>query len=340
MFVFATFLFICFSFSSNAHAGVGSFIDGIFGNGVVASTFGFEENIKNSQTMTVLEPVLSLTKKSKVPDTAILDDTALESSVGPSGTVTEVQEKMQADKVSVYVVHDGDTLSSIAEMYDVNANTIMWANDLKSSKDIRKGDELIILPISGLKHVVLKGETIKSIATKYHGDATEIIRFNDLGDNPVLIAGTEIIIPNGEINAPSVPVKSSVAGASQGVSSVVKSGIFMRPTKGLRTQGLHGKNRSAVDIAAPNGTPVYAAAGGKVIVSKLSGWNGGYGNYIVIEHSNGMQSLYAHLSQNLVSAGSQVKQGDMIGNMGATGNSTGSHLHFEILGAKNWNPFN
>ncbi len=88
-------------------------------------------------------------------------------------------------------------------------------------------------------------------------------------------------------------------------------------------------------MAASAGAPIRAAAAGEVIVSKTGGWNGGYGNYIVIKHANGTQTLYAHNSSNAVSAGASVAQGEVIGYVGNTGRSTGSHLHFEVRGAKN-----
>jgi len=105
------------------------------------------------------------------------------------------------------------------------------------------------------------------------------------------------------------------------------------PSGARRTQGLHGYN--GVDLGAPNGTPVVASAAGTVIISRQGGWNGGYGNYVVISHGNGTQTLYAHLSSNTVQTGDSVLQGQMIGYVGSTGRSTGAHLHIEVRGAKN-----
>ena len=107
----------------------------------------------------------------------------------------------------------------------------------------------------------------------------------------------------------------------------------MRPVDGPRTQGLHGYN--GVDLASPSGTLIRAAASGDVIVSKSSGWNGGYGLYAVIRHNNGTQTLYAHNSLNLVTVGEHVVRGQIIGRVGSTGKSTGPHLHFEVRGARN-----
>ncbi|MBI3075361.1 MAG: M23 family metallopeptidase, partial [Parcubacteria group bacterium] len=102
---------------------------------------------------------------------------------------------------------------------------------------------------------------------------------------------------------------------------------------GRKTQGLHGFN--GVDIGAPYGTPVYAAAAGTVIVSRPSGWNGGYGQYVVISHSNGTQTLYSHMGSIVASEGAYLEQGQILGYVGSTGRSTGPHLHFEVRGARN-----
>jgi murein DD-endopeptidase MepM/ murein hydrolase activator NlpD len=100
------------------------------------------------------------------------------------------------------------------------------------------------------------------------------------------------------------------------------------------TQGVHGRN--AVDLAAARGTPIHAAAGGTVIIAKNSGaWDGGYGNYVVVTHDNGSQTLYAHMSHSLVAAGQTVSSGQIIGYVGMTGLTTGPHVHFEVRGAAN-----
>ena len=127
-------------------------------------------------------------------------------------------------------------------------------------------------------------------------------------------------------------VASASASGSRSVSS--NSASLSHPVPGaIKTQGVHGYN--AIDLAAAVGTAIKAAGSGEVIVSKSSGWNGGYGNYIVIRHANGVQTLYAHLSRNDVGVGASVSVGQVIGGMGNTGRSTGSHLHFEVRGARN-----
>ncbi len=314
---------------SKVFAGVFSFVTELFANEEEDTS-----SAHNSQNMPILEAVANIEPDpvDKRPDLVIDDKSVLEAYVGPMGTPIEIEEHDMIDRVIVYKVRKGDTVSSIAKMFGVSTNTVIWAN----GKTIKEGDELTILPVSGLKYTVKKGDTVASIAKKFAADADEITRFNDLGTS--LVAGTEIIIPDGEMSEPAkTPLKPGVKVPAKIPAG--SSGYFIRPATGRITQGLHGKFGTAVDIANKIGTPIYAAATGKVIVSKSGGYNGGYGSYIVIEHSNKTQSLYSHLSSNSVSVGSKVEQGDLIGLMGTTGKSTGSHLHFEILGGtRNWNP--
>jgi len=218
-------------------------------------------------------------------------------------------------------------------MFQVSVNTIRWANDF--SGDIRSGQKLIILPISGIKHTVKSGGTIDDIAKIYDADAREIALFNGISENKKLVAGDEIIVPYAEKETPKVISSKKLATTkSSDKSTSNQSSWLKRPVSGgYKSQGIHGYN--AVDIATPIGTSVKASAGGKIIVSKETGWNGGYGGYIVIEHSNGVQTLYAHLSESKVSQGQWVEQGETIGYSGNSGRSTGPHLHFEVRGAKN-----
>jgi len=233
-------------------------------------------------------------------------------------------------EISVYVVRPGDTLSQIADMFDVTANTILWANDIKNGV-IQPGDSLVILPIAGVRHVVKSGDTLSLIAKKYDAKIDEIIEFNQLSLAGELSVGSTVVVPGGQIVAPvKVSKKSSGSVSSTGSGSTG----FSHPAPGaVRTQGVHGYN--GVDLAGKYGSAIKAAAAGEVIVSKGSGWNGGYGTYIVLKHSNGTQTLYAHMSANYVGVGDYVSAGEVIGAMGSTGRSTGNHLHFEVRGARN-----
>ena len=261
-------------------------------------------------------------------DVTIVDDSALMPEEGPAGTIADI-EKPKSSTISTYTIRPGDTLSGIALMFDVSPNTILWANDLPRNAKLQIGQKLTILPVTGIRYVVKKGDTLASIAKKYAGDAGEIASFN--GIEGLLAAGQEIIIPDGEVPATVAPARtrgsSSVKLAASGTPTEI--GYYLRPlTGGIRTQGIHGYN--GVDLAASVGTPILASASGEVIVAKDSGWNGGYGEYVVIQHGNGSQTLYGHMSNVAVSSGTTVEKGQVIGYVGSTGKSTGSHLHFEI----------
>ncbi len=265
-------------------------------------------------------------------DITVVDGALILPSEGPSGTF--VDETPKTDQVSIYVVRSGDSLSEIAEMYGVSVNTILWANDIKRGTLIKEGEMLVILPVTGVRHTVVKGETIAGIVKKYKGDLEEVLSYNGLEEGSSLSVGDVLIIPYGEV----APVVTTYSGSSRsiirGTSGPELVGFFMHPLPiGRKTQGIHGYN--GIDIAAPVGTPVRASAAGTVVVSRSGGWNGGYGNYVVVSHANGTQTLYAHHSQNAVSTGAVVEQGEVVGYVGATGRATGSHLHFEIRGAKN-----
>lgn len=289
-----------------------------------------EQNIfsgKNIQNMALL--VAANTPLNKNQNIPIVEEDALVSNSSPFGT-SEISAKPTSDQISIYVVREGDTLSQIAEMFNVTVNTIKWGNDL-SSNTLKVGETLVILPISGVKHTVVKGDTVSSLAKKYKADAEEIMAYNNIENGGSLVVGSTVIVPDGEVL--SSPSSGSYVSAGSS-SSKEYVGFYMRPVVGAkRTQGVHGHN--AIDLGAPVGTPILASADGEVIISKTGGWNGGYGNYIVIKHKNGTQTLYSHNSKNVVSVGDFVKQGDVIGAIGITGKVTGPHLHFEIRGAKN-----
>ncbi len=272
------------------------------------------------------------TGTSTVDDLSTVDGKALLSEAGVTGTIVDVIDVPASDQISVYVVKKGDTLAVIAKMYGVSSNTIKWANDIKGA--VKEGDILTILPVSGIKYVVKKGDTLALIAKKYKADATEIQQFNDIDPQVGLKIGETIIIPDAEpatVIAPTIK-KSSGGGVSNSPSS---AGYFINPLPGAKkSQGLHGHN--GIDLArVPLGTAVLASAKGTVILAKTGSYNGGYGNYVIISHPNGTQTLYAHLNSISVTRGQVVSQGQKIGGMGNTGRSTGPHLHFEVRGAKN-----
>lgn len=305
----------------------------------------FQAEPQNSQTIDFLEaaPRSDLKTARGGGDITILDSSALVSDSGPSGTIADINQGGYQGDTSLYVVREGDTLPQIAKMFKLNVNTILLANDLPRNATVHEGDNLVILPVDGVKHTVKKGDTIQKIAKKYNAKATDIIDFNDLVAGQTLTVGDVLIVPDGKEAEASSTVNSSGTTPRTNRARLIASypsvnGYFTNPLpNGRKTQGIHGYN--GVDLAAPVGTPIYAAADGVVVVSKFrtqsDPWFGGYGNYIDINHPNGTQTRYAHLNAVYVSVGAQVSQGQPIGEVGSTGRSTGPHLHFEIHGAKN-----
>ena len=236
-------------------------------------------------------------------------------------------------EIRTYIVVAGDNPEKIAAVFGISTNTLLWANNLRDGSIIKPGQELVILPINGVRIKAGPKDTIASLAKKYQGKDDEIIAFNNLPSDGALSAGEYIIIPGGEMPEAIAP-KTNKATAPKYATSTQKAGNWLIvPATGRNWGRKHSYN--GVDISNPCGTPIYAAAAGSVILSDGSGWNGGYGKYIKIQHPNGVVTLYAHLSSILVSGGDGVAQGQLIGYMGTTGRSTGCHLHFEVRGAKN-----
>ncbi|MEK7604070.1 MAG: M23 family metallopeptidase, partial [Patescibacteria group bacterium] len=231
----------------------------------------------------------------------------------------------------LYTVQPGDSLSFIARDYGVSVESIMWANGLRDSNSVREGNVLKIPPVSGVIHTVKKGDTISTIAKKYAADSADIIAYNDLPKDGKLQINDELIVPDGKITR-----KTATGRTTPNFAHLPNlDGYFAHPTKGLGriTQWIHGRN--GIDVANSYGTPIYASADGVIVRATGNGWNGGYGLFVKMSHSNGTDTLYAHLSKVLVDSGQSVQKGQQIGNMGSSGRSTGSHLHFEVHGAKN-----
>ncbi len=343
-----------------AHASILS----IFGIGEAVPVRAMTAAAVNSQTLALPQATIAAhtAKDSKTEETelAVADDNALVAQTGPLGTVADIEESYVPETMSIYtyVVRSGDSLPIIANMLDVSVGTIVWANDLsgKNAK-LTPGQVLTILPVSGISYTIKKGDTVSSLAKKFKVDADEIGRFNGLESDSKLVVGDEIIIPGAELESSTKITTSTKSNGSSGSIKtnsnlpVVAYGptrllpghdgpdignYYIRPVAGCsRTQGAHGAN--GVDIACPKGqnNPILAAASGTVLIAKQSGWNGGFGNYVVINHPNGTQTLYGHMSTVDVSPGQSVSQGQPLGLMGSTGRSTGKHVHFEVHGAKN-----
>ncbi len=241
---------------------------------------------------------------------------------------TEVPERLR-EGIITYTVQAGDTVQGIAIVYSLNDTTIMWSNPaIEDMPDfLRIGQEVVILPIDGVYHTVKEGDTLESIAAKYKVDASAItgVSFNNLQSPDASIgAGMKLIVEGGE--KPYVPkIVTAYSGAvPEGARG---TGLFQWPATGTLTQGYWWGHR-AIDIAAYNGAPIYAADGGFV---SFAGWTDiGYGYLIIVDHANGFATYYAHLSGFYASVGQKVERGQLIAAMGSTGNSSGPHVHFEI----------
>lgn len=257
------------------------------------------------------------------PGAIIVEDSAFLNTGNPQSSVL-----VNRDGLTIYKVQKGDTLSSIAANFGISLNTIYWANKGIKSGSLRLGQEITVLPVTGVIHQVQSGETLESIANMYDASEARIAKYNKKVLAQGLAVGANIIVPDAK-------PKSGVAAT--GVSALPDLGnYFAIPTTGWNWGKLH--NYNAVDIANACGTPIYAAAEGLVAETKDAGWNEGYGGYVIIEHPNGTKTRYAHNSKNVVSVGNYVLQGDLIAYIGNTGNvhgPTGCHLHFEVMGARN-----
>ena len=242
-----------------------------------------------------------------------------------SGLITE------RGQIETYSVRSGDTVLGIAASFNLQPETLQWANpELEANPDmLRIGDRLVILPTDGVLHVIQSGDTLSTIAAKYKVSTDAIVGFglNHLTDSSTAISvGQQLVIPGGDkpyiakqVLAYNGPVPES---ASRG------SGAFSWPTSGSISQPYWNGHR-ALDIAAWTGTAITAADSGYVIAAS-SGWNNGYGTMVMVDHGGGYVTLYAHMNSIFVRQGESVSKGQQVGTVGNTGNSTGPHLHFEV----------
>lgn len=228
-------------------------------------------------------------------------------------------------------IEEGDTLSQLAEHYGTDVDSIMAVNDLAESELLTVGQEIRILTGVGLVHEVADGDSLSYLAESYAVEKNDIIEANALTNPDALVIGQELVIPGARKSVRDRVQVASVSRSAPNRSETTRglSG-FIWPVSGEITSGFGwrwGQAHRGIDIATNHGTPVGASRAGTVI---FTGWNGGYGTTVIVDHGGGVTSLYAHLSKILVSYGQNVGQGQAIGLVGSTGLSTGPHLHFEI----------
>lgn len=285
--------------------------------------------------------------KPESPSFLLVENSSIRASTPPVmvtpqvlGALVDGSEAEDIQKVTLeYIVESGDTLSSVAEQFNISLNTILWANNLKQGSLLKVGQKLVISPVSGVIYHIKSGDTISAISQKYKAKTEEIISFNELSNEADIFVGDILIIPNG--------VMPKMAESSNYTLAPLASSYFICPIASpcRITQGLHWYN--AIDFSHGTcGEPIYAAAGGTVLKVRLtnstSRWafNGG-GNNLTILHPNGVVTYYGHLQASLVNPGDQVSQGQIIALMGGrpgtpgAGKSTGCHVHFGVSGARN-----
>jgi LysM repeat protein len=256
-----------------------------------------------------------------------------------------------------YEVQAGDTIIGIGEKFGLNPKTILWGNLNLLADDphnLRVGQKLNILPVDGTYYEWQPGDGLNGVAEYFGVKPEDIIDFpaNDLtletvGDfaNPNIKSGTLLIVPGGERQFVSWFAPIGVTRTNPGIARVMGAGACGKITDGAVGYGsfiwptnqhyLSGfdfspdANHRGIDIAGDTGDPLYATDAGVIV---YSGWNDyGYGYMVMVDHGNDWQSLYAHMSSIAVVCGQSVGQGAVIGSLGNTGNSSGSHLHFELM---------
>lgn len=251
--------------------------------------------------------------------------------VGEEVFQTQISDKPR-DKVITYAVEKGDTLASIAKKFGISEDTIRWENNL-SGDDLSIGQELKILPVSGVAHKVEDGETIYTIAKKFNTDAQKIVdfpfnEFTGNGEGFGLASGQTLIIPDGIKPSEQPTVRRQVAIAQGPIP--VSSGGYTYPIHGEISQSFSWYH-PGLDITAPIGTPIVAAHNGTVSEVHVGTYDGGYGTNVYVSNGAGIVSHYAHMSGVNVSVGQRVVGGStIVGWVGMTGRTTGPHVHFEI----------
>ena len=248
-----------------------------------------------------------------------------------------------SDKLITYRVKSGDTLTGIASHFGVTMMSIWWANDLKSKHDLTIGQRLLIPPVTGLVVTIADGDTLDAISARTGVSADEVIAFNGLTDRN-LIVGQVLIIPGGAgagISTPKPTAKpasqaspSTSSASIRPPSATYTGGAFAWPVPGGYISQYYHYSHPALDIAAPYGSRIIAAAAGTVV---FAGWkNNGGGYQVWISHGSGLYTGYYHMSAVMVGTGQRVGRGTQIGRIGQTGWATGPHCHFEVWHGYPW----
>jgi len=222
-----------------------------------------------------------------------------------------------------YRVRRGDTVSTIARAFSISMDAIIASNGITNARALREGEILRIPNMDGIPHTVRSGDTLVGISQSFGVPLEAILDANDIQSDEIS-AGTILFIPGARMNRDDLRM-------------ALGDRLFVYPVRGARLTSPFGwrndpftgvrRHHAAIDLAAPTGTPIVAAKDGRV---SALGYDRVFGNFIILTHANGFQTLYAHLHTIAVRRGDQVRQNVRIGTVGNTGLSTGPHLHFAI----------
>ena len=278
-------------------------------------------------------------------DILVADESGYIVKVNPQ---TEQSSRIGLTDYAVHTVESGESLSVIAVQYEVSADSIMWENNIGNANSIRSGQKLLIPPVDGISYKVKSGDNLEKIADKYEISTESIIAQNSL-ETDVIQKGQSLFLPGAEPIQPTYTASSNTyyrnsvvsnntatitpTNAASSTASPATGKIFIFPTRGIITQGFHG-GHYALDIADRSKPPIWAAGGGTISKVSTGTWGGGYGNHVIVDHGNGIKTLYAHMDTISVYVGQYVSQGDVLGIMGNTGRVygvTGIHLHWEVF---------
>lgn len=299
------------------------------------------ETVSEDKPDTIIElfeatPTRPLVKLDQIP---IIENTDLVPALNPFN----IQTKHPIHEFITYTVKLHDTPNGISDKFNIKPETLLGGNpQLSDEASLLQVDmNLIILPIDGVIHTVRRGDSLDTISQKYAVDVEEITNYtpNNLEFPYRLVENTRIVVPGGIFDDFSwkwtpPPPPAALAGRAL----VRGTGTFVWPVSARRITQTYWYAHRGVDVGLPVGSPAFASDRGTVI---WSDWNiTGYGNLIVLDHGNGFQTFYAHLSGYNVYVGQVVEQGQIIGYTGNSGNSSGPHIHFEIrLNGSHQNPF-
>lgn len=236
--------------------------------------------------------------------------------------------------VAAYTIREGDTVASIAARFGISANTVLWANGIRDDDVIRSGDILVIPPGTGVLHKVVAGDDVTSLAQTYDAKVADVIARNGLDSSGAIRIGQRIFIPDGQIReAPrrlayhaEEPAAEQPAPALPAPAPSQGTG-FQWPTSSRSLSQYFGWRHTGIDNTGSHGSGVFAVQSGQVA---FSGWLGGYGRLVILDHGKGLRTYYAHLSSSLVKQGESVERGSAVGRVGCTGRCTGPHVHFEV----------